>query len=484
MKPEEFKNFDATGLAALVKGNQVSPRELTETAYEVILKENPLVNAVTHLRLEEARIEAENADVTAPFGGVPILLKDMSQYVKGSPATAGSKLLAQNKAAHTSHFVRRLKNAGFIILGHTNAPEFGLKNITEPVLHGASKNPLNHQYSPGGSSGGAAAALASGMVPVAGASDGGGSIRIPASFTGLIGLKPSRGRVPVGPGTGRQWQGAAIDFFLTKSIRDTAQLLDSMQVFQKEAAFHIPLYEAGYLNTRNVNRKYRVAFSTDSPVGTPVSEEARIAVYKAVKLLEEAGFDCKEAVPAIDGKQLIEQYYLMNSGEMASLIHNLEQALGRILTHEDMEIESWALSQAGLKLSAGEFSRSLAAWDQASAVMHQFHETYDLYITPAAAHIAPKLGELNHSENMTERLKQISSLPSAAQQHLIYEMFEPSLTYTPYTQLANLTGQPAISLPIHQASNGMPIGVQIIAPKGNEHWLIQTGHLLMNAVKG
>ncbi|AJD91120.1 amidase [Jeotgalibacillus malaysiensis] len=481
MKTEEFSKLDATEVAHLIKTRQITPKEAVETSLSIIDSKNPQVNAVTHLRAEKALVEAEQTHMSAPFGGVPILLKDMSQNVKDSPATAGAKLLKSNVAVRNSYFVDKLIKAGFIVLGHTNAPEFGLKNITEPDLHGASRNPLNFKHSPGGSSGGAASAVGSGMVPVAGASDGGGSIRIPASFSGLIGLKPTRGRMPVGPGAGRQWQGAAIDFFLTKSIRDTAALLESMQVYQKEAAFHTPLYQKGYHESLNRKYQFKIGYSIISPVGTPVSDGAVRAVLETVEKLRLAGFQCEEVTPSIDGKELMRQYYMMNSGEMAAMVHNLEQAFNKKLTLEDVEIESWALYQAGLKCSAGDFSRSLAAWDQASATMHAFHQSYDLYLTPAAADTAPLIGQLGHSNSMRKSLEQIDTLSASAQQELIYEMFEPSLTLTPYTQLANLTGQPAISLPLYTAENGLPIGVQLMAPKGNEHWLLNISNILLGA---
>ncbi|KIL48755.1 amidase [Jeotgalibacillus alimentarius] len=479
MKPKEYTRLDASELAGLIKSGEITSTEAVEAAVKIIEKTNPDLNAITNLRIEKAFEEAKNPDLDAPFSGVPILLKDMSQQVKGSPATAGSKLLKNVVAQRDSFFTESVRKSGFIILGHTNAPEFGLKNITEPELHGPSRNPHHKDFSPGGSSGGAASAVGSGMVPLGGASDGGGSIRIPASFTGLIGLKPTRGRMPVGPGTGRQWQGAAIDFFLTKSIRDTAELLESMQVYQREAAFHTPLYEEGYIKSLNSKHSFTIAYSTVSPVGTPVSPEAEQAVMKTVAALEAMGFSCEEAKPDIDGIELMRQYYLMNSGEMASMIYQLERSLERELTVYDMEIESWALYQAGLKCSAGEFSRSLSVWDQASAMMHHFHQKYDLYITPATAHTAPEIGALAHDGEMVKQLEGIGSYSAEKQQELIYQMFEPSLTLTPFTQLANLTGQPAISLPVYNA--GMPIGVQIMAPKGCEHWLLNISHLLMEA---
>ncbi|KIL47836.1 amidase [Jeotgalibacillus campisalis] len=469
-----INHLDATEMAESIKNREISPHEAVMDSINRIEAENSFLNAVVNKRYDAAIAESKNVDRTKPFAGVPLLLKDISHSLKGEPITAGSRLLASTKADVTSHFVSSLKEAGFIIIGHTNAPEFGLKNITESKLHGAARNPKNHRYSPGGSSGGAAASVASGMVPVAAASDGGGSIRIPASFCGLIGLKPTRGRIAVGPGSGRQWQGAAIDFALTKSIRDTAQLLDSLQTYQKEAAFHTPVFEKGYkqLIDQRGSNKYRIAFSTVSPVGTPVSEDAVSAVKDLALWLERNGHHVEEASPDLDGKHLMEQYYLMNSGEMAALRLSLENAIGRPLTHDDMEIESWVLAEAGLKTGAGEFSISLSAWDFAAYKMEDFHRQFDLFLTPATSFSAPEVGELTPGAAKIQELLEVSHLNAKDQQHLIYKMFEPALTYSPFTQLANLTGQPAISLPTGKTEDDLPIGIQFMASKGNEHLLL------------
>ncbi|TDL34937.1 amidase [Jeotgalibacillus sp. S-D1] len=478
-----IRNLDAVGQAELIHTKQASPRELVEASIISIEEKNPSLNALVATRFESALAEAETVDINLPFSGVPIVLKNISQSVKGEPLTAGSKLLEHNVSTRDSNFVKALKKAGFIIMGHSNTPEFGLKNITEPRLHGASRNPWNINYSPGGSSGGAAASVSGNMVSIAGASDGGGSIRIPASFCGLIGLKPTRGRMPVGPGVGRQWQGAAVDFALTKSVRDTAILLDQMQTVQSSAAFHTPLYTAGYMNNLSQNnpKTFRIGFITDSPVGTPVSTEAVNAVKEMAIWLEKQGHSVEEAVPDINGRHLMEQYYLMNSGEMAAQVLLMERSLGRPLTHKDMEIEGWVLAEAGKKLSAGEFSLSLAAWDEAAEKMNEFHQSYDLLLTPSTAFTAPEIGELTPDEEKINQLLEVSALEPHLQQSLIYEMFEPSLAYSPYTQLANLTGQPGISLPTYLSSEKLPMGTQFIAPKGCEHWLFDIARSMEHA---
>ncbi|RAZ81221.1 amidase family protein [Planococcus halotolerans] len=476
MNLQEYIQLDAVGMTALLKNREISAGELLELSFKRLEQVNPKLNAFTETRKELAEKSLDSIP-DGGFSGVPMALKNISQALKGEKLTAGSKLLKEMKAAQDSHLTAKLRGAGFTFVGHTNTPEFGLKNISEPELYGASRNPWNPDYSPGGSSGGSAAAVASGIVPIAGASDGGGSIRIPASFTGLFGLKPTRGRMPVGPGAGRQWQGASIDFVLTKTIRDSAAMLDLLQTVQPAAAFHTPLFPGKYREEmdKGFSRPLRIAFSVESPVGTPVSEDARQAVMKTAKWLERQGHHVEEKDNGIDGIGLMQDYYLMNSGEMALLVRNLEKGTGRKLTADDMEIESWLLSQAGLKVSAADYSASLASWDAAAAKMAALHESYDFYLTPATAYPAPKVGELTHSrESRAELLGEWERTSTmATQQQLIYDMFLPSLTYTPHTQLANLTGQPAISLPVHVMESGLPLGVQLMAGKGQEHLLLQ-----------
>jgi len=475
---DNYLRLDATGLAELVRQKEVKPSELVELSFEQLEKVNPALNAFTHMRRERVLAESKRVEIgNQRFAGVPILLKNISQALQNEPLTSGAKLLSKSVADHDSYFVKKLREAGFLFIGHTNTPEFGLKNITEPELYGATRNPWNPDYSPGGSSGGSAAAIASGIVPLAGASDGGGSIRIPASFSSLVGLKPTRGRTSVGPGVGRQWQGASIDFVLSRSVRDSAAMLDQLQVIQQAAAFQAPLLEGSSVDAINqpFARRLKIAFTTKSPVATPVSVEAQAAVQKVVQWLESEGHIVEELDNQVDGIQLMRDYFLMNSGEMAAVVEQLERAIGRAITANDVEIETWLLNEAGKSVSAAKYSASLASWDTAAAQMATVHESYDLYITPATAFVAPKIGELTHSKAAQEQLrsKMDEASGSEQQQAIIYDMFLPSLTYTPFTQLANLTGQPAISVPVHITQVGLPIGVQVMAGKGEERLLLQ-----------
>ena len=475
-----YLTLDATEMSRLIKEKETSPKELLELSFQQLEKVNPSLNAITHTRKEKVLAEAEQLDIEGhSFAGVPILLKDISQALAGEPLTSGSKLMKEAIADQDSNLVKKIREGGFLVTGHTTTPEFALKNITEAELHGPTRNPWNHDFSPGGSSGGAAAAIASGMVPLAGASDGGGSIRIPASFSSLFGLKPTRGKTPVGPGVGRQWQGASIDFVLSRSVRDSAAMLDLLQVVQPSAAFQTPLFDGQYIEEmkRDFNQPLRIAYTTKSPVGTPVSQDAKTAVNKTVKWLEEQGHHVEERENDVDGVQLMRNYFLMNSGEVSMVISQMEQAMGREITADDLEIETWLLNVAGKSVSAAEFSASLGLWDLAAEQMATFHKTYDFYITPASAFTAPKIGELTHTESEQESLREkIQSIDKAKQQGLIYDMFLPSLTYTPFTQLANLTGQPGMSLPVHLSEEGLPLGVQVMSTKGLEHQLLKLAY--------
>ncbi len=480
MKREEYIHLDGIGLATLIEKKEVTKQEVLDASFEQLEKVNPILNAVTYTRKEKAYEEIKEIKGGA-FQGVPTALKDISQTVKGEPSTSGARLMKEAIAPQTAHFTQRFLNTGVISIGNSTTPEFALKNITESKLHGPTRNPWNKNHSPGGSSGGAAALVASGVVPIAGASDGGGSIRIPATFSGLFGLKPTRGRTPVGPGVGRNWQGASIDFVLTKSVRDSARMLDQLQVVQQQAAFQTPLFEGNYEKTAETpfHKPLKIGFTTESPVGTPVSDEAKDAVLKVMKWLEEQGHEVVETTNGIDETSLMNNYFLMNSGEMATVITQMEAMTGRKMTEKDVEVETWLLNLAGQNVSAAAFSSSLAAWDVAAEQMAIFHETYDFYVTPAASFGAPTIGELTYSDKEANKLiEQMNTLTPSEQQELIYEVFLPSITYTPYTPLANLTGQPAMSVPVHMTKDHLPIGVQFIAPKGSDERLLQIAHQL------
>lgn len=465
---------DATEMAVAVRTGQVSAKELVAEAIERIEEENPAINAVVSKQYEQALQEAETGDFQdKPFGGVPLLLKDLGQNEKGQPSSAGSRLLAGRPAGHTDTYVQRLKDLGFIIVGRTNTPEFGFKNISDSSLHGPVKSPLDLSRNAGGSSGGAAAAVVSGMVPLTAASDGGGSIRIPASFNGLIGLKTSRGRIPVGPKSYRGWQGASVNFALTKSVRDTQRLLYHFQDYQLEAPFPLAKLSEEEVFGK-MSRPLKIAYYSKSPVGSKVSPEAVEAVQKACRHLSDLGHELVELSEyPLDGVALMKSFYLMNSVETAQMFEEIEAGLGRSMTPDDMEVMTWAIYQSGQTVPAKLYSKVLQDWDRYSARMADFHQYYDLLLTPTVADVAPKHGQFDLPADLLDRLKHTQNYSMEDQQDLIWQMFEASLALTPFTQQANICGQPAISLPTYVRADGLPIGIQLTAAKGREDLLLQ-----------
>lgn len=470
---------DASYWTKQLKEQRISFPELVHEIEKRVREKNLKLNALVTFKPEEAiACSARLTNRTqSAFGGQPIPLKMLGQNNIGWSATSGSQLLSGFVSTHTDFFVRELEQNGFIPLGQTNAPEFGFKNVTDPKLYGPARNPWNLKYSPGGSSGGAAAAVAAGMYPIAGASDGGGSIRIPASFTGLIGLKPTRGTMPVGPKEWRGWQGASINFALTVSMRDTEKLFYKMRISQPEAPYQPPKSEWEHIQTDG-QRKLKIAFTTESPIGSPISDDAIMAVRQTVSFLETKGYQLTEIHYPVDGIEMMNSYYVMNGGETAAMLDDLEQMMGHPVQKDQIELMSWAIYQYGKKLDAAKYVSSLQQWDSITKKMENLFKKYDLFLTPTTAYTAPRISQDLQSSKIRQQLNVIDELNTKQASNVIFKMFEKSLQLTPFTQVANLTGQPAISLPTYVGQDGLPLGVQFSASKGREDLLFQVGHLL------
>ncbi|WP_218661108.1 amidase [Streptococcus dysgalactiae] len=464
---------DATAMAMAVQTGEITPLELVSQAIHKAKELNPTLNVITSERFEAALEEAKQRDFSGkPFAGVPIFLKDLGQELKGELSTSGSKLFKNHHATKTDLFVKRLEDLGFIILGRSNTPEFGFKNISDSQLHGSVSLPHDKTRNAGGSSGGAAALVSSGISALAPASDGGGSIRIPASFNGLIGLKPSRGRIPVGPGSYRGWQGASVHFALTKSVRDTRRLLYYLQMEQMESPF--PLAKLAKEKIEEpLKRPLKIAFYQRLIDGSPISADTAEALRQAVAWLTEQGHQLVELEEfPVNMTEVIRHYYIMNSVETAAMFAGIETAFGRPITKDDMETMTWAIYQSGKDIPAWRYSQVLQKWDAYSATMATFHETYDLLLTFTTNTPAPKHGELVPDSQLMARLAQAETCSSEEQFNLVETMFEKSLAINPYTALPNLTGQPAISLPTYETKEGLPMGIQFIAAKGREDLLL------------
>jgi amidase len=483
MKGFVYKQYDGLGLAELIKKKEIQPKEVLAEAIKTIEEHNPKLNAVINTFYEKAEQTADTVDLAGRFAGVPMLLKDITQEIEGEKITAGSKAYQGYRAKSDSNYVKTVRETGVLFLGQTNVPEFALMGITEPKLYGPTRNPWNLDHTPGGSSGGSAAAVASGMVPIAGANDGGGSIRIPGAYCGLFGLKPTRGRTPVGPVSGRNWQGASVDHILSRSVRDSAAMLDALKGYEKAAAFHAPPFNGSYLEEVYASsvHKRTIAFSVQSPLGTEIHEECKEAVHKTAKLLESLGHNIEEADAPVDGKKLLKSYLTMYFGEVAAELTSLEEVLGRKATMSDVESPTWILGLVGRATSAEEIVLGIREWDKAAIAMEQFHERYDLYLTPTTAYPPAKIGELepSGSEKMAMQIAGRLSLGGIMKKAgIVEQVAENNLKRTPFTQLANLTGQPAMTVPLHMTADGLPVGVQFMAARGREDLLFSLAGLL------
>lgn len=472
----DYKRYDGLGLAELIQKKEIKAEEVREMAIREIEQKNGEINAVIH-KIDDYLKEEENIQSTGIFAGVPVLTKNSSQELKGHPMTNGAKLLANFTADYDSEFVRQMKATGVSIIGQTNVPEFSLMGVTEPAFYGPSRNPWNKDYTPGGSSGGSAAAVASGMVPIAGANDGGGSIRIPAAYCGLFGLKPTRGRSPVGPRRGRIWQGASVDHILSRSVRDSAAMLDQYQ-YDRSNAFLAPPFKGSYLEATNtpITRPLKIAFTTKSPLDTKVDPECQEAVHQTVKLLESMGHTVIEKEAPIDGKRLANSYMMLYFAEVASTLSAIEDDIGRKVRFKDVEPATWMLGILGKAVSAEELLTSLHYWDKVAIQMENFHDDYTLYITPTTAFPPARIGELDQTKFEKILIRTVGGMGLGSilkKSGFIDQLVNKSLERTPFTQLANLTGQPAITLPMYITKSGLPCGVQVMARRGREDLLLQ-----------
>ncbi|MES2721345.1 MAG: amidase [Pseudomonadota bacterium] len=482
MKFEEYRQHDALGLAALVSSKQVTPAELLDCALARAATVNPTLNAIVIPMHEIARTRVAD-ELRGPFAGVPFLIKDIAQDYAGVASTAGSRAFRHYVPATHSEYVNRALAAGLVIFGKTNTPELALKGTTEPELWGPSRNPWNPQYTTGGSSGGSAAAVAAGIVPMAGASDGGGSIRIPAAYCGLFGLRPSRGRVPAGPRHAEFWHGASSEHVVSRSVRDSAAMLDALQGPDPGAPFHIQAPARPYLE--EVGRdpgKLRIGYSTRSPLGLGVDANAVKAIENCVALLRQLGHEVEEATPAIDGQELAECFLTMYMGQTAANMAEAQRLHGA--REQDFELDTRALGLLGRALSAGDYTRSLFKWNGFSRALSTFFQTYDLYLTPTQACLPARIGEQKTPAWQEAALKPLLALGLGKlllQSGQVEKMASESLRRVPFTQLSNLTGTPSMSVPLYWTSDGLPLGAQFVAPFGDEALLFRLASQLEQA---
>ncbi|OON62039.1 amidase [Massilia sp. KIM] len=481
----DYLRHDATSLAQLVADGAVTPLDLLETALARHAEVHGRVNAICRLMEEQARAQLERP-LSGPFAGVPFLIKDCAQDYAGLPTTNGSRSMRGHVATEHAAVVQRYLGAGLLIFGKTNLPEFALKGVTDPVLFGRTSNPWNLAHTPGGSSGGAAAAVAAGIVPMAAGNDGGGSIRIPAACCGLVGLRPSRGRVSAGPATNEVWFGASSEGVLSRSVRDTARALDLLQGAQAGDPFVIAPPEAPYAELmRRDPGRLRIGFTAASPIGAEVHPEAVAAVRHAAALLASLGHQVEEAAPEIDGAALARSYLHIYFGQVPALV-----ARNRKLRAEGGEVELMTrlLVTLGRSIGAPALTEQLLQWNGFARALGRFHQRYDLLLTPTLAHppVRHGTGDLPPAQQaMLGFLERSGLLGLLARLGLLDKTVDgiarDNLRYVPFTQLSNLTGTPSVSLPLYWTADGLPLGVQFVAPFGREDRLLQLAAQLEQA---
>lgn len=453
---EETAYLDATAQAELVRRGEVTALELVESAIERIERLNPEINAVVTPMYDQARAAAGRKLPRGPFTGVPMVLKDLIAQYAGVPMKCGSKLLEQFVPDEDSELVRRYKRAGLIIVGKSNTPEFGFPPTTEAKLYGPCRNPWNAEHSTGGSSGGSAAAVASGMVALGHANDGGGSIRIPASCCGVFGLKPTRARNSLAPVMGDMQNGLVCEHAVTRSVRDSAALLDATEGPVPGDPYWAPPKVRPYLEEIGADPgRLHIALQTHSITGSPVHGDCIAAAHDAAKLCEGLGHAVEEAAPELDGIEVSRAFIAVWAAGAAQTLDMIALITGKRPTTDDVEPLTWGLYEMGKAVDAGAYLNAVAYLQRASRTVARFMERYDVWLTPTLAEPPLKLGALD-----PEPGNPLAGFFRAGQ-------------YVPFTPLINGVGQPAVSVPLYWNGDGLPIGVHFIGRFGDEATLFR-----------
>lgn len=461
-------HLDATAQADLVRSKQITASELVDMAIAAVERVNPRINAVIHPRFERARNEAK-AGRSGSFAGVPIVVKDLNCQIKGEPYHLGTRFLKNRGfvATEDSYLYERLCRAGFVAIGRTNTPEFGSTITTEPLAYGPARNPWNTDHSTGGSSGGSAATVAAGCVAVAHANDGGGSIRIPASECGLVGLKPSKGRVSLGPAIGESWIGGVVEGCVTRSVRDTAAVMDVLSGYESGDPNTPPPPPRPYANEVGAPvGKLRIGLLSGPLLpGGLDHPEARESVVATGRLLEGLGHDVEIAHPAaLNEAEFGDMFLAVVIAHIANDVAALENAFGVTLTTDDIEPGNHLLAQFGAATNVVAYLSAVSwmhAWTRRVVswwLPRDGSRGFDVLVTPTLAGPPPRIGELS-GDDSTEKIREIMQ----------------------YTAQFNMTGQPGISLPLHMSKDGLPMGVQFVGAPYREDVLIRLASQIESA---
>jgi Asp-tRNA(Asn)/Glu-tRNA(Gln) amidotransferase A subunit family amidase len=462
---EQYRAHDGLGLAELVRSRQVSPTEVLETAIEAAERVNPTINALSQKLYDEGRAGLAKLDLDAPFAGAPFLLKDGPTAMKGTRSMQGSRLFADSPPAQIdSTLTERFRRAGVLIFGKSTTPELGLAPSTETSLTGATRNPWDLARTTAGSSGGAAAAVAAGVVPLAHASDGGGSIRMPASCCGLFGLKPTRARTPLGPLAGEGWGGLTAHHVVSRSVRDSAAMLDAIAGPAPGDPYHAPRPERPYLaELGRAPGQLRIALQRRPMSGAAVDAEVLRALDDTVALLESLGHRVEETTLPGAWEELSNALWVLATSNSSLTVRRRAAELGREPAPDMVDATTWSAVAFARTLDIEAYPAALQTIHRQGRRMAEFHERHDVILSPTLAKPPIELGPMR-TDN-----------PDVA------EYTATVLAFMPFTQVFNMTGQPSMTVPLHWSESGLPIGMMFSAPFGDEATLLRLASQLETA---
>ncbi len=473
----DLANLDALGLAERVRAGDVTPLELVDDAIARVEAVDRRLNAVVVRCFERAREEARGQVPDGPFKGVPFFVKDLVQPVAGLRFTRGSRFFADDVAKYDSTLIARYRRAGLIIAGKTNTPEFGLTPFTEPALHGPTHNPWALDHGTGGSSGGAAAIVAARVAKMAHGGDGGGSIRIPSSCCGLFGLKPTRGRTPVGPDHGEGWMGLALDHVLTLSVRDSAAALDATSGYEPGAAYDTLPREGSFLAECGRDPgKLRIALCKQPPLPGEPHRDVLDAADDAARLLESLGHRVEERVLPVDRDAFAIDFSTVVGVATAADIDEAEDAAGRRSKPGDFELNTRIVAMLGRTVDAVRLERTRRNLHAVGRRVADFMRDYDVILSPTLGQPPPRIGSLapkGIEAKAQELIVEAGLSPVLRIRPLVNAIAKKTFGFIPYTPLANATGQPSASVPLYWNAAGLPIGVMLTGRFGDEATLFR-----------
>ena len=462
MNNSEYSSYDALGLAELVRTKQISSIELLEVAIALTEKLDPKLNAVPIKHFDLARKNLKNNTDSGIFNGVPFLLKDLNNYLKGTVTSGGSRILEHIPADHTSELVKRTLDSGLNIFGKTNSPELGLTVTTEPVLYGPTRNPWDLDRSSGGSSGGASSAVAAGIIPMAQASDGGGSIRIPASCCGLFGLKPTRARTPLGPASLEGWGGQSIFHCVSVSVRDSAALLDVTSGPEKGAPYRSAYQEKSFLEQINIEPgNLKIGYLEDSSIS--VDEDVKEVMNSTIDLCQKLGHSVESTKINFSSEEISLAIITIISSNVSYAVKSQSDQTGREVSNEYFENVTLQMAENGNNFSASDYVNAIKINHRLGQELERMFDHYDVLLSPVLASPPVKIGTIDMNTNdMKTYVERLTK-------------------YSPFTGIFNQSGQPSMSVPLFRTKDNLPVGSMFSAAFGNENLLFSLAGQLEQA---